>query len=314
MGKRGLGRGLSALIAENVAGDGESRVRQVPVAHISPNPYQPRTLFDPIQMEELVNSIREHGVLQPILLREVGHERFQLVAGERRFRAAQTAGMTMVPAILKECTDRDLLEMAIIENVQRVDIGPMEAARAYRRMIDEFNMTQETVSQRVGKHRSSIANILRLLELPESVQDSLERGEISEGHGKALLKLKDQADLLVRAWERTVAGQLSVRGTEKIVEDLLTPAPSEAPPQPVPTSGATTAPPSASAPSVAVSSFFTDPHEAALTEELRERVGTKVQVRREGRDRGRIEIDFYSEEDLQRIFDVLLGTNSGQAN
>lgn len=309
MGKRGLGRGLSALIAENVVGDAESRVRQVPVSQISPNPYQPRTLFDPIQMEELVNSIREHGVLQPILLREVGHERFQLVAGERRFRAAQAAGMALVPAILKECSDRDLLEMAIIENVQRVDIGPMEAARAYRRMIDEFNMTQETVSQRVGKHRSSIANILRLLELPEAVQESLERGEISEGHGKALLKLKDHADILLRVWQRTVAGQLSVRGTEKIVEEALAPAPSSVSTEPVSPTGVNTAPGASVPPSSALFGLFTDPHEAALTEELRERVGTKVQIRREGRDRGRIEIDFYSDEDLQRIFDVLLGTN-----
>src|ERR1700709_2774553 len=154
MGKRGLGKGLSALIAETTGGDQDGRVREVPVSQVTANPYQPRTLFDPIKMEELVSSIKEHGILQPILLREIGHERFQIVAGERRFRAAQSAGFHIVPAIIKKCSDRDLLEMAVVETVQRDDIGAMEAARAYRRMIDEFGMTQETVSVRVGKHRT----------------------------------------------------------------------------------------------------------------------------------------------------------------
>ena len=304
MGKRGLGRGLAALIPETVSGDPQARVREVPVGQVSPNPYQPRTLFDPIKLEELVSSIREHGVLQPILVREVGHERFQIVAGERRFRAAQAAGLEQVPAIVKECNERDLLEMAVVENVQREDIGPMEASRAYRRMIDEFGMTQETVSQRVGKSRSSVANVLRLLDLPFDVQDSLERGEISEGHGKALLKLRDEPELLNRAWQRTLQNQLSVRATEKVVEEMLAPSAS---------AGAETsdkAAASALSPTTSLkdttTAFFSDPHEAALTEELRQHLGTKVYVRRDTKGAGKIEIEFYNEDDLERLFEVLL--------
>ena len=191
MEKKGLGRGLAALISDSMAeGDG-AQVRELPVSHIVANPFQPRTLFDPLKQEELVASIREHGVLQPVLVRRVGHERFQLVAGERRFRAAQAAGLTTIPALVKECSDREQLEIAIVENVQREDIGVIEAARAYRRMIDEFNMTQDMVSQRVGKSCSAVANMLRLLSLPEQVQDSVELGEISEGHGRALMMAED---------------------------------------------------------------------------------------------------------------------------
>ena len=310
MGKRGLGRGLAALISENTMGDGEARVQEVPVSQVTPNPYQPRTLFDPIKMEELVTSIREHGVLQPILLREVGHERFQIVAGERRFRAAQTAGLTRVPAIVKECSERELLEMAVVENVQREDIGAMEAARAYRRMIDEFHMTQETVSHRVGKSRSSVANLVRLLDLPDVVQDSLERNQLSEGHGKALLKLRDHPELLERAWRRAATEQLSVRATEQVIEALLTPS------RPSSAGSGTDGESSSASTSIASNGIATfsasDPHEAALAGELQDRLGTKVFVRRDGKGKGRIEIEFYTEEDLQRVFDLLLETGRGR--
>ena len=308
MGKRALGRGLAALISENAGGEGETRVREVPVSQVVPNPYQPRTLFDPIKMGELVTSIREHGILQPILLREVGHERFQIVAGERRFRAAQEAGLTQVPAIVKECSEKELLEMAVVENVQREDIGAMEAARAYRRMIDEFGMTQETVSHRVGKSRSSVANVVRLLDLPEVIQDSLERNEVSEGHGKALLKLRDNPELLERAWKRAVTEQLSVRATEQVIELLLTPARNSSP------STDTSPDRTSSAASSAGTATFSasDPHETALTGELQDRLGTKVFVRRDGKGKGRIEIEFYTEEDLERVFDLLLENRRGR--
>ena len=309
MGKRGLGRGLSALIAETSGGDQEIRVREIPISQVKPNPYQPRTLFDPIKMEELVASIKELGVLQPILMREVGHERFQIVAGERRVRAAQSLGFTLVPAIVKECTERELLEMAIVENVQREDIGPMEAARAYRRMIDEFRMTQETVSQRVGKSRPSIANVLRLLELPEPVQHSLERNEISEGHGKALLKLRNDMALLEKVWQRTVQGQLSVRATEKLIEDLLQPSGTNDA-QLLGSAGSAGSTGSSADKTGKSSALFSDPHEASLTEQLRQRLGTKVHVRRDYRGRGKIEIEFYSDEDLERICEVVLGNEN----
>src|ERR1051325_6862145 len=154
MEKRGLGRGLAALISDTMTEAGESQGRELPIQQIAANPHQPRTLFDPLKMEELVASVREHGILQPVLVRRIGHERYQLVAGERRYRAAQQAGLAVIPALVRECTEREQLEMAVVENVQREDIGPLEAARAYRRLIDEFQMTQETVSQRVGKSRS----------------------------------------------------------------------------------------------------------------------------------------------------------------
>ncbi len=308
MGKRGLGRGLAALISENTMRDGEARVQEVPVSQVTPNPYQPRTLFDPIKMEELVTSIKEHGVLQPILLREVGHERFQIVAGERRFRAAQTAGLTQVPAIVKECSERELLEMAVVENVQREDIGAMEAARAYRRMIDEFHMTQETVSHRVGKSRSSVANLVRLLDLPDVVQDSLERNQLSEGHGKALLKLRDHPELLERAWRRAATEQLSVRATEQVIELLLTPSRSSS----AGSSAEGDRTPASAASNGTASFSASDPHEAALAGNLQDRLGTRVFVRRDGKGRGRIEIEFYTEEDLQRVFDLLLETGRGR--
>lgn len=302
MGKRGLGRGLAALISENVGGEGDARIRDVPVAHIKPNPYQPRVLFDPIKMAELVQSIREHGVLQPILLREIGHERFQIVAGERRFRAAQDAGLSQVPAIVKDCSEKELLEMAVVENVQREDIGPMEAARAYRRMIDEFGMTQETVSHRVGKSRSSVANVVRLLDLPDVIQESLERNELTEGHGKALLKLRDHPQLLERAWQRAVAEHLSVRATEQVVESLLLP------PRPEKTGANGNSERAPASPSSNGTATFTagDPNEFACAQELQERLGTKVFVRRDSKGNGRIEIEFYTEEDLERVFDLLL--------
>ena len=302
MEKRGLGRGLAALIPEAAGSDAQTRIREIPVAQITANPYQPRTLFDPIKLQDLVSSIREHGILQPILVREVGHERFQIVAGERRFRAAQSAGLADVPAIVKECGERELLEMAVVENVQREDIGPMEAARAYRRMIDEFRMTQETVSQRVGKSRSSIANVLRLLDLPAIVQDSLERNEITEGHGKALLKLKD-AILIQRAWERAAKEQLSVRATERIIENMLAPVMVPAAPvTPSPTSRTGIVGNGDSA----TFGVTSDPHEVALTEQLRQHLGTKIFVKRDAKGTGRIEIEFYNEDDLERLFEIML--------
>src|SRR5579859_8067775 len=173
MEKRGLGRGLAALIPEAGGEERGGRVREIGIGQVTANPYQPRAVFDQAALAELENSIREHGVLQPILVREIGHERFQIVAGERRFRAARNAGLTVVPAIVKEVGEREMLEIALVENVQREDISAMEAARAYERMIQEFGMTQDGIAQRVGKSRSAVANTLRLLSLPVPVQESL---------------------------------------------------------------------------------------------------------------------------------------------
>src|ERR1041385_5746847 len=222
MEKRGLGRGLAALISDTMSEDTQAQVLEIPIDQIVANPFQPRTLFDPIKQEELVASIREHGVLQPILVRRVGHERYQLVAGERRYRATHVAGLPTIPALVKDCTEREQLEIAVVENVQREDIGPLEAARAYRRMSDEFGMTQETIAQRVGKSRTSITNTLGLLDLPEAVQESIERGEITEGHARALKTIRDTPSLL-RAWQVVLKRGLSVRETEKLARELRVP-------------------------------------------------------------------------------------------
>jgi ParB family chromosome partitioning protein len=307
MEKRGLGRGLAALIPEAPELDDGSQVREIPTDQIVPNPYQPRTLFDPLKMEELVASVKEHGILQPVLVRRVGHERYQLVAGERRFRAAQAAGLLLVPALVREIAEREQLEMAVVENVQREDIGVMEAARAYRRLIDEFDMTQDTVARRVGKSRSSIANTLRLLDLPEPVQESVERGELSEGHARALLMARDEAAIL-RAWQRVVknlGGRLSVRETEKLAKEMLN--------ADLRASGSVSGLQADSRDGQQRSTgeregdgLGTDPNEMAAADRLQEALGTKVSIRHAAGGTGRIEIEFYSRQDLQRLVELLL--------
>lgn len=304
MEKRGLGRGLSALIPDSMEEQQGGQVRELPLAQIVPNPYQPRTLFDPLKQEELVASIKEHGILQPILVRRIGHERYQLVAGERRFRAAQAAGLAVVPTLIKEVVDRQQLEIAIVENLQREDIGVMEAARAYRRMIDEFQMTQEMVAQRLSKSRSSIANTLRLLNLPEDVQDAIERGEISEGHGRALM-MADSPETVLKALQTVLKRNLSVRDTEKLAREMRAAAVSTS-------NSSTSAPVLRSELGDGVSGrsserpAFSDPNESALLEELQQMVQTKVALRRMPNGSGRIEIEFYSGDDLARILETIL--------
>jgi ParB family chromosome partitioning protein len=298
MQNRGLGRGLAALIAETETEARGGQVREIPVEQISPNPYQPRLLFDPISMQDLIDSVKAHGVLQPILVRAVGHERYQLVAGERRFRAAQEAGLKAIPALVRECGDKEMLEIAVVENVQRDDIGPLEAARAYRRLIDEFHMTQETVSQRVGKSRSSIANTLRLLQLPQEVQESLEAGEITEGHGRILLMSEDE-EATIYVWREVVKRQLNVRDTEQLVKQVRQRGRKDVAP-PV------TAPAVAVAASTASGSHGADPHEGALVERLQEALQTRVWLRRNASGSGRIEIEFYADDDLERITELII--------
>lgn len=301
MEKRGLGRGLAALISETASEESGAQVQALPLGQIAPNPFQPRTLFDPLKMEELVASVREVGILQPVLVRRVGHERYQLVAGERRFRAAQAAGLTSVPALVKEISEREQLEMAVVENVQREDIGVMEAARAYRRLIDEFQMTQETVSHRVGKSRTSVANTLRLLQLPEEVQDSIERGEISEGHGRALL-MAESDEAILHTWRNVLKRHLSVRDAEKLAREARERAVSASSPLTPGLSSAT-----ANGDSARNSPFAPpDPHEASVTDALQQALGTKVTLRRGAGGAGRIEIEFYSAQELERVVEVLL--------
>ncbi|HZO91165.1 MAG TPA: ParB/RepB/Spo0J family partition protein [Chthonomonadaceae bacterium] len=312
MGKRGLGRGLAALIPETEApADGGAQVREIPVGQVEANPYQPRTLFDPLKMEELVASVKEHGILQPVLVRRIGHERYQLVAGERRFRAAQAAGLATVPALVRGASERELLEMAVVENVQREDIGPMEAARAYRRLIDEFGMTQETIAQRVGKSRSGVANVLRLLKLPEAIQESIEREEITEGHARALMMIEDEPSML-NAWKTVVKRQLSVRDTERLAKELRERAANAAPVAETARTPLAEGGKRESAPVPASAVVGADANEAAIVEDLQRALGTKVALRHSAGGRGRIEIEFYSPQELERLVELLLYGRQGR--
>ena len=310
MQKRGLGRGLSALIPENRQGTPDSAsdaheaggaVCQIPVGQVEANPYQPRTLFDPEKMADLVASVREHGILQPVLVRKMAPERYQLVAGERRFRAAERAGLTSVPAIVKDCTDREQLEMAVVENLQREGIGAIEAARAYRRLIDEFEMTQDTVAQRVGKSRSSIANVLRLLRLPDEVQASVEIGEITEGHARALM-MAEFSQAILHAWHETRKKHLTVRETERLARKsrdamagggLLSPVRAEQTKN-------------SAVPGQTKATGEVDVNEADVADRIQQALGTRVSIRRVSAGGGKIEIEFYSDEDLERLTEMLL--------
>lgn len=285
MERRGLGRGLGALISSTRA-DGESAtIREVPVDQIDPNPYQPRNSFDEEKLEEMAQSIREHGVLQPVILRRTGAESYELVVGERRLRAARSAGLDSIPAVIKEYAHPQMLEVALIENLQREDINPVDAAVAYRRLRDEFGVSQEEISRRVGKAPSTIANTLRLLALPSPVLESLGRGEITEGHARALLQARPEAQFT--AWQDVVRRGLSVRETERLARDLKIPS----------SDGGGKAP--------RVDVRERDPNMAAIEEALQTVLGTKVTIRRSGRT-GRIEIEFYSDEELEGIVGRLM--------
>ncbi len=224
--RRGLGRGLSALLGDPVdletpvalaeAGEGAPRngVRSMPVDYLQAGKYQPRTMFREDELNDLVESIREKGILQPILVREVGANRYEIIAGERRWRAAQRAGLHEVPALVREFSDKEAAEVALIENLQRQDLSPLEEAEGYRRLMDEFANTQEDLARAVGKSRSHVANMMRLLALPDPVKGMLEQGELTMGHARALLTASDAESLA----KQVVAKGLNVRQTEKLAQ------------------------------------------------------------------------------------------------
>jgi ParB family transcriptional regulator, chromosome partitioning protein len=275
-----LGRGLASLIPQRHTN--EAAIVDVALARITPNPYQPRRRMDDAVLEELAASIREHGVLQPVLVTET-LDGYQLVAGERRVRAARIAGLERIPALVRQLADRDQLEVALVENVQRADLDPIDEASAYRQLLDEFGLTQERVAERVGKSRAAVANTLRLLDLHPDVQAAIAEGRLSEGHGRALggLPVDGQAHVL-----GTVIDQgLSVRQTEELVRRLREPRPVK---EPV-----------AAAPRL-------DPDLERVEEDLRQRLGTKVSLSR-SRKGGRIVIEYYSDEELGRLYERLIG-------
>lgn len=282
MSKRsGLGRGLEALIP--AAEESGSGLVHVPIAAITANPMQPRTALEPEALAELAASIREHGLLQPLIVTRQGPERYQLIAGERRWQAARLAGLATVPAIVKEATPQQALEMALVENIQRADLSPLEEAAAFRHLVEEFGLSQEQVAGRVGKSRVAVTNTLRLLRLPGAIKQALADGRIQEGHARALLGLPE-ADAQVAALQAILARGLNVRQAEELVRRLAAGPP---PPRVDDT------PP---------------PETRSLEDELRARLGTKVQLFRNRRGRGRVVIHFYSEEELDAIYNAIVGS------
>jgi ParB family chromosome partitioning protein len=276
----GLGRGLASLIPQRpTAIDAPT---EVPLARISPNPYQPRRRFDPAELQRLAQSIRDHGIIQPILVTET-LDGYQLVAGERRLRAAELAGLERIPVVVRQIAARDQLELALVENLQREDLDPIETAHAYRQLIDEFGFTQEALAARVSKARSTVANTLRLLDLEPAVQDATAEGRISEGHARALGGVDGpvQARLLAVVEER----DLSVRETEELVRRFRD---------------------RIERPGPAAPERRLDPDLERVEGDLRAALGTKVRLAR-GRKGGRIVIEFYSDEELGRLYERLTG-------
>lgn len=274
MAREVLGRGLRALLDGTDSG-GEPELMHLPVEQVRPNPYQPRQHFDPERLEELANSMKAQGVLQPVVVRrqQTGYE---LIAGERRWRAAQLAGLSTIPAVVKRASDEDVLGLALLENLQREDLNPLEEARAYQRLQTDFNLRQEDVAQYVGKDRSSIANALRLLKLPQVLQDDLEAGRLTMGHARALLALESEEEQL-RLREQILRGSLSVRDTEAQVRtQRRTPADGRAKPA----------------------------HFVVFEETLQQYFGTRVAIK-PGRKQGKIEITYTGEVDLQRLLQML---------
>ena len=276
---QGLGRGLAALIPQRSASSTGSI--EIPLARIRENPRQPRLRMNDEALATLAESIREHGVIQPILVTET-IDGYQLVAGERRVRAARMVGLERIPAVVRQLADRQQLELALVENLQREDLDPIEAARAYRQLIDEFAFSQEDLAARVGRARSTVANTLRLLDLHQSLQDAIADGAITEGHARALGGLPPDGQ--ARVLGMVVDEGLSVRQTEELVRRLREPR----------------------QPGAAVAQQPADPEVERVEEDLRRSLGTKVRLTRTRRG-GRIVIDYYGDDELARIYQRLVG-------
>jgi ParB family transcriptional regulator, chromosome partitioning protein len=279
-----LGKGLSALIPDTP----EPRMGpfEIDVDRLTPNRFQPRGHVEDSRLDELARSIRSNGVIQPIIVRKAG-DGFQIIAGERRWRAAMQAGLRRVPVVVRDVAageDRSLLEMALIENIQRENLNPIDEAHAYRRLSEEFRLTQEDIATRVGKDRASVANYVRLLKLPDEVRAEVAGGTLTMGHARALLSLADEGDQR-RTARDIISRNLSVRETESLVKKIVEGTPQAAPVEAAPV----------------------DVHTRAAEDKLRLKLGTRVRIVRRG-GHGRIEIDFSSEDELIRIFEQLTAT------
>ncbi len=287
--RKALGRGLSALLPSRPvpstgtpAAASAQGLTQLPIDQIDPNPLQPRTIFQPDRLAELAQSIRTNGIIQPLIARRRGN-RYELVAGERRWRAARLAGLHTVPCVIQELADDRLLELTLIENIQREDLNPIELAQAFDRMAREFHLTHEQIAQRTGKDRSTITNTLRLLRLPDQVQVLLAERRLSMGHARAILGLPT-ADLQQEIAEKAASEGLSVRQVERLVHRLTEPREPKTPAE-----------------------IEQDPNVKAAIEELERVLGTRVRIVQKSEQRGRIEIEYYSLEDLDRIYQIIIG-------
>lgn len=280
--RKALGRGLSALLGTPDLETPES-LREIDIDRILPNSHQPRKNFDEAALNELTDSIREHGVVQPVVVRPLDDGFFQLIAGERRWRASQRAGLCRIPAVIREAGEHDALELALIENLQREDLNPIEEAQAYERLISDFGLTQEDVARRVGKNRATIANMLRLLRLPTEVQQWLRENRLTTGHAKALLSLSDLNAILDSA-RKIIQGNYSVRQAEMLVSRYTT---------------------DGGLKEDAVAAETEDPNVKAAIHALEQVLGTKVTVHESG-GKGKIEIHFFSLEEMNRMYEGLL--------
>ncbi len=281
--KRALGRGLSALIQpKEIEGDSQERILQIPINQIKTNKYQPRLDFNQDKLKELVDSIREKGVVQPVLVRRAT-DGYELIAGERRLRAVKTLGLDKVPAILKNVTDVDMLEISLIENIQREDLNPIEEANAFQKFITEFDFTQDKIAKALGKDRSTIANTIRLLNLPKKIQEYISKNSITAGHAKAILSLPTESDQM-RVATLIMKKGLSVRETEALAARRA----------------------SGSKHRVGIGK---DQHISDIEGQLQQILGSRVRIFH-GKKRGMIQIEYYSHEDLNRILDIISAKKS----
>ena len=284
MNRKALGRGLGALLSSDRTIDLGSEPSEVDLDSIVPGPMQPRTHFDEASLQSLADSIRSHGIVQPLLVRRRGNG-FELIAGERRWRAARLAGITRVPVVIKEVPDESLLEIALIENIQRENLNPIEEAQAYKKLIETVGLTQEALASRVGRDRSYITNYLRLLGLPDDLQQMVKDGRLTTGHARTVLALK-HPELQRRLAHRIIANGLSVRATELLVHKKT----KEKPPN------------TSSEPQVV------DPNIKHVEEKLRRTLGTQIKILQTTNGSGKIEISFHNTQDLDRIYNLLRPT------
>ncbi|MFC5543044.1 MAG: ParB/RepB/Spo0J family partition protein [Bacilli bacterium] len=279
---RGLGKGIGALFPsetlESIQKD--EHVEKIPLQKLVANPFQPRKKFDDEAIGELAQSIREHGIIQPIVVRKKG-KKYEIVVGERRYRAAKLANLEEIPAIIKEMTEEQMMELAILENLQREDLTPIEEAEAYQNLIEKLNFTQDDLAKRLGKSRPHITNMIRLLQLPEEVRQMLNEGQLSMGHGRALLGLKNKRQMIEVA-KKTINQSLNVRQLEALIKQLNENVSRE----------------------TKKKTPKKDIFVQATESQLREFFGTNVQIKKT-KNKGKIEIEFYSEDDLERILEIL---------